>query len=356
MTSLRHLLTIATTQSIPTVIFINWNMMLRQVVAIVTLLYLVSFTCTTTTKNSSTPIGDKDTETIPPLEYEDLDVDFDELFGIESQDVLDKTQTKKRLEKIFRMMDVDESKRLDKNEMKDWIYKTIVAMYRMKSEEGFELIDSAGDGDGKLSWDETVTFMYRNEGPMAHIDFAKEIIQDKKRFDAADADSDQVLSKKEFFVFEHPELYDNMKEFIAWKFFDDFDKNSDGSVESEEYIGKIYPDLIRDDDDEYDDDDDDDDDESLEEKAAKVLEDWKRRFEMIDANSDGRLSVPEVLDIMLPSLHRSAAYGAKLIMGQVDDNKDGKLSVAEVRKNFKVFTENKEVDFNTQIRRIKDEL
>ncbi|XP_070532279.1 calumenin-A-like isoform X2 [Ptychodera flava] len=275
-----------------------------------------------------------------PLEDEKY---LDVLLGEESHDVLNKTHVKGRLEKLFRMMDRNSNNRVDKKELKTWVYKTFIAGYRRDCAEKMKVADT--NEDGKLSWNETKIFTFgelEDEDDMTYVDFAKEIEHDQKRFHAADADEDGLLSIEEFYAFLHPEMYDHLQDFITWKFFDDFDRDGDGGVTQVEYIGpNPWPDEEAGD---------------VEGEEPSWVPDAIERFNKIDTNGNGKLEQSEVLEVLLPNLHISATYGAKLIMEKADDNNDGKLSVKEVKKHYKVFIQNQEIDFDGQIRRIRDEL
>ena len=51
-------------------------------------------------------------------------------------------------------------------------------------------------------------------------------------------DGDSKLSREEFAHFLHPEEVDNMKEIVVIETMEDIDKNKDGKVSENEYIGE----------------------------------------------------------------------------------------------------------------------
>lgn len=63
--------------------------------------------------------------------------------------------------------------------------------------------------------------------------------RDKRRWNAADADEDGALTRKEFAAFLHPEESDHMKNIVILETLEDIDKNKDGKVSLEEYISKF---------------------------------------------------------------------------------------------------------------------
>ncbi|XP_006823539.1 calumenin-A-like [Saccoglossus kowalevskii] len=189
-----------------------------------------------------------------------------------------------------------------------------------------------------ISWNEVLIFNFgvaEDTNDKQYKDNTQEIEQDQLRFDLADDNNDGLLTVEECFVFLHPELYNHMKDLITWKFFAEYDKDKDGSISLVEYIGKKS---------------------RHEEKWVSKANKAKKAFEIIDSNKNGKLEVPEALAVLLPNYHRDAQDEASKIMKNVDENGDGQLSLKEVKKHYKVFTENEHVDFTSQLRRIRDEL
>lgn len=61
--------------------------------------------------------------------------------------------------------------------------------------------------------------------------------RDYRRFKLADEDYDGQLTFSEYVNFLHPEDAPHMREVVVKETLDDLDKNKDGSVSLEEYIG-----------------------------------------------------------------------------------------------------------------------
>lgn len=61
--------------------------------------------------------------------------------------------------------------------------------------------------------------------------------RDKRRWNAADEDGDKALTREEFAAFLHPEEVDRMKDIVVIETMDDIDKNKDGKISLQEYIG-----------------------------------------------------------------------------------------------------------------------
>ena len=67
----------------------------------------------------------------------------------------------------------------------------------------------------------------------------KEMMErDYRRFKLAEEDYDAKLTFSEYTNFLHPEDAPHMREVVVRETMDDLDKNKDGSVSLEEYIGR----------------------------------------------------------------------------------------------------------------------
>lgn len=65
---------------------------------------------------------------------------------------------------------------------------------------------------------------------------------DERRWKGADLDQDGKLSKEEFGAFHQPWEYDYMHLIAAQENLEDMDKDKDGKISLQEFLGtKIYP-------------------------------------------------------------------------------------------------------------------
>ena len=74
------------------------------------------------------------------------------------------------------------------------------------------------------------------EGEKEH--YAEMLTRDEKRFKMADSEGDMKLKVDEFSAFLHPENHDHMKNIVVNETLEDIDKDKDGSISLEEYLGK----------------------------------------------------------------------------------------------------------------------
>ena len=66
------------------------------------------------------------------------------------------------------------------------------------------------------------------------------IDRDERRWKKADSDSDGQLTKVEFQSFLHPEDHPNMVDIVVLETLEDMDKDNDGAINEQEYIGDIF--------------------------------------------------------------------------------------------------------------------
>lgn len=61
--------------------------------------------------------------------------------------------------------------------------------------------------------------------------------EDKRYFEAADLDKDNFLTKEEYAAFQNPESFDHMFPALVQTTLEDKDKNGDGKISLEEFLG-----------------------------------------------------------------------------------------------------------------------
>ena len=63
------------------------------------------------------------------------------------------------------------------------------------------------------------------------------LFRDERRWKQADQDKKGYLTKEELTAFLHPEEYDHMKDMVIVETIEDIDRDKDGKISLEEYIG-----------------------------------------------------------------------------------------------------------------------
>lgn len=71
------------------------------------------------------------------------------------------------------------------------------------------------------------------------FDYKEMLTRDRRRWKMADVDKDNKVTKEEYTAFLHPEEYDHMKDVVVNETLEDIDKDGDGFVSMEEYLGTL---------------------------------------------------------------------------------------------------------------------
>lgn len=64
--------------------------------------------------------------------------------------------------------------------------------------------------------------------------------RDRRRWSVADQDGDDALTNDEFAGFLHPEEAGHMRDLVVLETMEDIDKDKDGKISMQEYIGKCF--------------------------------------------------------------------------------------------------------------------
>ena len=65
------------------------------------------------------------------------------------------------------------------------------------------------------------------------------LTRDKRRWEKSDINKDNKITKEEYTAFLHPEEYNHMKDVVVDETLQDIDKDGDGFVSLDEYLGKF---------------------------------------------------------------------------------------------------------------------
>jgi len=283
------------------------------------------------------PLADKD-----HYRGEDHDAKYDhEQFLGKDQaatfDQLTPEQSKERLAKLVPVIDKDADDAITEEELKDHInfmQKRYVAndVDRTWSSYKEEAVSS-----GNLKWKDYRDLVYgpTEEGQELSKEYADMMKRDERRWKVADEDSDEALSKAEYGCFMHPEDCDHMRDIVVQETMEDIDKNGDGTVDLDEYIGDMYrpedyPELAG--------------------KEPDWVESERTMFkEHRDKDGNGKLDAEEMREWIMPKDFDHADAEAKHLIHMADDNKDGTLSKEEILAHYDVFVGSQATDYGEQL-------
>ncbi|CAL1528641.1 unnamed protein product [Lymnaea stagnalis] len=258
-----------------------------------------------------------------------------------------------QLQEIVNSADLDKDGFLSKPEMEKWILNKMMehfASARKENELIFDHLDP--DGDGYIKWKEYYVHFLLSRGfdvqsAMQHVldyEDGVKLDQDDKdalisyKFKWTDADNnitDNKLSKDEFMIFRHPEHSKQTLETMVINVMRGVDSNKDGVITEEEFAA-LPPGEVE--------------GKEFEEMDRKWQEERKIEFrEIMDANKDGKVDLPELKSYLDPTNPIQAKLEADTLLSLMDDDKNNLLSMEEILKHSDIFISSKLVNFERNI-------
>ncbi|XP_029434096.1 reticulocalbin-2 isoform X2 [Rhinatrema bivittatum] len=243
-----------------------------------------------------------------------------------------------RLKSIIRKIDSDSDGYLTEDELSFWIQQSFKHYTVEEAKQQF--IEYDKDGNELVTWEEYNIQMYDrvidfDENTVLEDEeeesFRKIHLKDKKRFDRANRDGVPGLNLSEFTDFEHPEDVEYMSDFVIEGALEEHDKDGDGFVNLDEFLG----DYSRDPD--------------AQEDPEWILVEKDRFVNDYDKDHDGRLNPQELLSWITPNQQGIAQEEAFHLIEEMDTNGDRKLSEAEVLENHELFLSSEATDYGRQL-------
>jgi len=228
-------------------------------------------------------------------------------------------EVKQKLRTLYPKIDVNKDKKISLSELYEWIEQHMRKHVLRGADAKMQDLDT--NQDGKVSWEEYKEVEFHpsiGEGlDPKTLNELKEIeSRDKKKFDFADTDNDGLLSREELTLFLHPEESKRMTSFLVQENLDVFDKNKDGKVSLQEYLGEGTGTMDK-----------------------MTIESLTRSFNKeLDSNGDGFLDLKEIHDWILPGYDEDPIQSeANHLMKLGDDDKDNFLSEEELVEHYSDF-------------------
>jgi Ca2+-binding EF-hand superfamily protein len=245
----------------------------------------------------------------------------------------------KRLRNLAKSHDANNNDIIEADELKQWVLES----FRMlDSEEAMEKLEDEDENkDGKVTFAEMLHKQYGySEEDLADVQKEEEeeggtdvfqlITDDRNRFTAADVNKDGFLDEAEYIAYFQPYDFPHMYEVEMERAMKDLDKDLDGFVSMQEFIGEISDEETR-----------------LSEMT---------NFEELDKDKDGKLTTDELRPWALPDNNESAAEEVEHLLNLCDDDKDGHLSIDEIVAKEDEFLRSTATDYGRTLHFVKDEL
>lgn len=272
----------------------------------------------------------------------DYDYDHEAFLGADEArefDALPPEESRARLGKIVDRIDTNDDGYVTLDEMRDWIRFT---QQRYISEDVDRQWEQHNvDNKDQIGWEEYRQLVYGfldedaedNHEDDDTMSYKKMEDRDRRRWETADEDSNGALNKLEFKHFLHPEESEHMRDIVVTETLDDIDKDGDGKISIEEYIGDMFK---------AEDPDSEPDWVKNEREAFK---------ENRDENNDGYMDSEEVRHWILPADYDHTEAEAKHLLYESDSDGDSKLTKEEILDKYDLFVGSQATDFGEALTR-----
>ncbi|XP_059484453.1 calumenin [Neocloeon triangulifer] len=288
-------------------------------------------------------------EHYPNEEAHNVEYDHEAFLGpdeAKSFDQLSPEESRKRLGVIYDKIDKDQDGFVTPEELRGWITYT-QKRYVIDDVERQWKAHNPENKDA-ITWQEYRKLVYGfmdDTDPSAlekqadveqddnGFSYKEMLKRDRRRWSVADQDQDEALTKDEFTGFIHPEEAGHMRELIVIETMEDIDKDKDGKISIDEYIGDMYRGSPGEEEPEW----------------VKSEKDQFVRFR--DKDADGFMDKEEVKGWIIPPEFDHAEAEARHLVYDADSDKDGKLTKSEVLDKYDLFVGSQATDFGEALTR-----
>ncbi|XP_026061942.1 reticulocalbin-1-like isoform X1 [Carassius auratus] len=257
-------------------------------------------------------------------------------------DQLSPEESKERLGKIVDRIDTDKDGFISHAELHHWIKHRQRRYIEENVDKHWKEYDQ--NKDGKIGWIEykNTTYGYYMDVEFDDVEdkssYKAMLTRDERRFKSADRDGDGVATREEFTAFLHPEEFDHMRDIVIQETIEDIDKNGDGKIDLQEYIGDMF------------------NAENGENEPDWVTTEKKHFSEFRDMNKDGFLDASEVSHWILPGEVDHADNEARHLIHETDKDNDDKITKKEILANWNMFVGSQATNYGEDLTKRHDEL
>lgn len=279
-------------------------------------------------------------------EHHNKQFDHDAFLGEDQAKTFDQLppeESKRRLGIITDKIDNDGDGFITLVELKDWIRYTQKRYIDEDVERHWRQHNP--DNNEAIAWETYRKNVYgfmdeMNDNDLKHpnsegFTYSNLLKRDRRRWTYADADQDDALNRTEFAGFLHPEDYPLMRDVVVLETLEDIDKDKDGKLSLEEYIGDMYK----------------PEDGEDEEEPDWVKQERDQFSGYRDTNKDGFMDEHEVKDWIAPPEFDHAEAEARHLVFEADSDADEKLTKDEILDKYDLFVGSQATDFGEALAR-----
>ncbi|XP_065511402.1 serine/threonine-protein kinase SBK1-like [Caloenas nicobarica] len=142
--------------------------------------------------------------------------------------------------RLVALIDSDGGGAVGRAELRDWLERRLRGARDESVARAWGRHDR--DGDGAVTWSEYRGGTFGDPGDFGDTGrpelYRRLLARERRRFGAADGDGDGRVTRQEFAAFLHPEDFERMRDIVVTETMEDMDKDGDGFVQEDEYIGE----------------------------------------------------------------------------------------------------------------------
>ncbi|XP_044253950.1 calumenin [Tribolium madens] len=275
-------------------------------------------------------------------EHHNPQYDHEAFLGEEAKtfDQLPPEESKRRLGLIVDKIDNNKDGYISREELKDWIRFTQKRYITEDVDRQWKQHNP--ENEETIPWERYQKLVYgfldsmdpsEAEKDSEGFSYKQMLKRDRRRWQVADLNGDDALTKEEFMHFLHPEESDHMKDIVVQETMEDIDKDNDGKISLKEYIGDMFK------------------GDENEEEPEWVNNEREQFNTYRDKDGDGFMDNEEVKNWILPPDFDHAEAEARHLIFEADSDADEQLTKDEILNKYDLFVGSQATDFGEALAR-----